>query len=44
VGNKKLPKAPNMAGIIIKKTIITPWAVAIDKYCILSPAKIPTPG
>jgi len=44
VGSKKLPNAPNIAGIIIKKTIITPWAVAILKYCKLSPAKIPTPG
>jgi hypothetical protein len=44
VGSKKLPKAPKIAGIIMKNTIITPWAVAILKYCILSPARIPTPG
>ena len=28
----------------MKKTIITPWAVAILRYWILSPARIPTPG
>ena len=44
VGNKKFPNAPKITGIIIKKTIITPWAVAILKYCKLSPAKTPTPG
>ena len=44
VGSKKLPKAPNTTGMIIKKTMITPCAVAILKYCKLSPAKIPTPG
>jgi hypothetical protein len=44
VGSKKLPNAPKIAGIIIKKTIITPCAVAILKYCKLSPASIPTPG
>jgi len=44
VGKRKLPKAPKSVGIIIKKTIITPWAVAIYKYCKLSPARIPIPG
>jgi len=30
--------------MIIKKTMITPWAVANERYWILSPARTPTPG
>jgi hypothetical protein len=30
--------------MIMKKTMMTPWAVAIDKYWRLSPANTPTPG
>jgi len=44
VGKRKFAKAPDNKGIIIKKTIITPCAVAKLKYWRLSPAKIPTPG
>ena len=44
VGSKKLPKAPKSKGMIIKKTMITAWAVTTLRYCKLSPARIPTPG
>tara|TARA_B110001469_G_scaffold12997_1_gene13146 strand:- start:251 stop:463 length:213 start_codon:yes stop_codon:yes gene_type:complete len=44
VGSRKLPKAPNIVGIIMKKTMMTPCPVAILKYCRLSPARTPTPG
>jgi len=32
VGNKKLPKAPKRTGIIIKKTITTPWRDIVVRY------------
>ena len=44
VGNKKFAKAPKSRGIIMKKTIMTPCAVAKLKYCRLSPTNTPAPG
>ena len=32
VGKRKLPKAPNITGIIIKKTITTPCSDIVVKY------------